>query len=33
MEEWVHGAGNYKWDIRDYNVTSNAPKKQEKKEI
>lgn len=24
MEEWVHGAGNYKWDIHDYNVTSNA---------
>lgn len=33
MEEWVHGAGNYKWDIPDYNFTSNAPKKQEKKEI
>ena len=30
MEEWVHGAGNYKWGIPEYNLTyaSVAPKKQ-----
>jgi hypothetical protein len=29
MEDWVHGAGKYKWNIPEYNLTLIAPKKQE----
>ena len=28
MEDWVHGAGKYKWNIPEYNLTSSAPKIQ-----